>query len=103
MRTPSVLVSRSIASATARSSSGRARAEITKPGRPRFIWAGAVQTSSAPAATHAAAAGGGGGRELGKQVVEVGLDQRHPRGTGRLDADDRPHHVRDRLEIAASR
>ena len=58
MRTPSVLVSRSIAVATASSSAGRASAEITKPGRPRFICAGVVQTSSAPAAKQAAAASG---------------------------------------------
>ena len=58
MRTPSVLVSRSIAVATASSSPGRASADSTNPGRPCFICAGAVQTSSAPAAKQAAAASG---------------------------------------------
>ena len=65
MRTPSAVVSRTIASATARASSGRANADSTTPGRPFFICTGVVQTSRAPAAKARAAAA------LGRPVKSV--------------------------------
>ena len=78
--------------ATAARRPGRASADSMKPGRPRFIWIGVVQTSSAPAAKHAAAASGA---SSGMQVVEVGLDQRdRPRRGRGLGADDHAHDVR---------
>ena len=63
MRTPSV-PSRAASPRRRRARRRAARArDSTKPGRPFFICAGAVQTSSAPAAKHAA---GGVGHELGR-------------------------------------
>ena len=99
IRTPSVLVSRSIASATARSASGRASADMTNPGRPRFIC-----TGRGPDVERAGLEAGGGGvrGELGEQVVEVGLDQRDGAGR-RVGADDHADDVRDALRGRACR
>ena len=100
IRTPSVLVSRSIASATARSSCGRASADSTKPGRPRFIC-----DRRGPDVERAGreAGRGGVGRELGEQVVEVGLDQRDARRSTASRAEDHAHDVRQRLRGRACR
>ena len=71
-RTPSAVVSRRIARATARSSAGRASAASTNPGRPFFICDRRdpdVERAGGEAAL------GGVGHELGREVVEVRLDQ----------------------------
>src|SRR4051794_16068031 len=80
MRTPSELVSRKSACATACSSLGRASADSTKPGRPRFICAGDVQTSSAPAAKHAAAASGASSGSRSSRLASISETRPAPAG-----------------------
>ena len=69
------------------SSSGRASADSTKPGRPFFICTGVdpdVERAGGEARR------GGVGHELGREVVEVGLDQRRRRARAPGSAARRP-------------
>ena len=93
MRTPSAVVSRTIASATARASSGRASADSTTPGRPFFICTGVVQTSRAPAAKARAAASGTSSPGVSSRFVSITITS-PPTVAGSLKlADEDAHDV----------
>jgi hypothetical protein len=96
MRTPSAVVSRTIASATARASSGRASAASTTPGRPFFICTGVERARGERPR-------GGVGHELAGGVVEVRLDHDHVAAAGRGGlgelADEHAHDIRHLRQI----
>ena len=99
MRTPSVLVSRSIASATARSSLGpRERRHARSPAGRSSSAPARSRRRARPAAKHAAAASGASSGSRSSRLASISDDR--CRAALGVAADDHPHDVRQRRQVA---